>query len=199
MTIALPSLPYQARVKPRLIDFGTDLQPALGGPRQFIARLGARFALDVTLPTLDVATFAAWNAARLKSRATGVELTMAFPQPLAPATGFGTPLVNGGGQAGTSLSVRGLTASVAIPQGLFFSIHSGGRFYMHQVTDAQSASTGGVAALSIAPMLRVNPSDGDAINLVSPSLQGFLDGTTADWDDQFRKWQTFSFTLTESA
>jgi hypothetical protein len=197
MTIALPALPWLARVKPKLLEFGTDLQPALGGQRQWIARLGARHALEVTMPTLDAATFATWNALRKKSRATGVELVLGWPQPIGPIS-VGTPVIDGAGQGGTQLALRGLTASAVVPQGGYFTLTSGGRRYLHSVTDAAAANTSGRAVLSIEPMLRVTPSDADSIDF-SPTIQGFTDGVGLDWDDQYRRWQTFSFTLSESA
>jgi hypothetical protein len=197
MTIALPTIvPFQARMKPRLIEFGTDLQPALGGPRQWIARMGSRHAIDVQMPTLDVATFAKWNAARKKSRATGVELVLNWPQPLGTIS-VGAPVVNGASQAGTSLAVRALTNSVTVPQGAYFTLTSGGRLYLHSVTDAGAADSTGHATLSIEPMLRVIPADGDSISF-TPSIQGFIDGVGLDWEDQFRLWQSFSFSLSES-
>ncbi|CAA2991076.1 Hypothetical predicted protein, partial [Olea europaea subsp. europaea] len=197
MTIALPALPWLARAKPKLLEFGTDLQPTLGGPRQWIARLGTRHAIEVDMPTLDPTTFAAWNAARKKSRATGVELVLTWPQPLGPIN-VGAPVIDGAGQAGTQLAVRGLTASVNVPQGGYLTLTSGGRLYLHSVTDAAIANGSGRAILSIEPMLRISPADADAISF-TPTIQGFIDGVGLDWDDQFRRWQRFSFTLSESA
>jgi hypothetical protein len=120
------------------------------------------------------------------------------PQPLGVYEFGSGVVVNGAGQAGSSLQLGGMLAAVTVPAGLFYTMTSAGRRYLHMVTDPVTSDGTGVAILQIAPMLRVVPTAYDPINYKTPDMQGFLDGQT-EWDDQYRRWQSFSFSLVESA
>ena len=197
MSIALPALPWQAGVKPRLIRYGSDLTPALGGPMARINRLGSRYAIAVTLPTLDRDMGPVWIGARLAAEAQNSTLTLAWPSALfenAPAA-----LVNGAGQAGTLLNVKGLPASAAIPALTPLSFQAGGRNYLHLTTAALVTGADGTISFPIAPMLRAAPADSTAVNFATPTIEGFVDGTTVDWELQLSRFHKISFTLTENA
>lgn len=197
MSIALPAVPSTATIKSRLVTFNALLTPTLGGPSQRVGRLGARYAVDVDIPTLDAAQARSWVARRLKSETELLTLTLAWPQP--PFTqALGAPVVDGAGQTGSRLAVRGLTAGVAIPEGVFFSFAAGGRNYLHCVTTAGAADGTGRATLAIGPLLRASPADGAALQTAAPLVEGFLDGTTVDWTVDTLTWAGVSFTLTEN-
>ena len=194
--VTLPSLSWLATVKPRLGSFNAVLQPTLGGPVQKISRLGSRYAVDVSMPRLDGATARAWLAAMMKAEAGGNTVIMAWPKP-PPASGLGTPLVNGAGQAGTSLIVDGLTASVTVKAGSFFSLTVAARNYLYSVTADTAANGSGQATLPIAPMLRASPADNAALAFTAPQIEGFISGNTVDWDMDVLTSYGLSFTLAE--
>jgi hypothetical protein len=196
MAIALPDLPWLATVKPQLIDFAADMTPALGGPTQRISRLGSRFAVAVSLPRLDQTQARAWIGARLKARTLGQTLIMAWPKP-APPGSLGSPEVDGGGQAGATLNAKGLTVGATVLAGSFFSFTVSGRNYLHCVTDDVVADGSGLAALSIAPLLRAPPANNAALEFVAPQIEGFVSGTTEDWDLDVLETFGTSFTLSE--
>ena len=197
MSIALPALPWQTDVKPRLISYRSDLTPALGGPAARINRLGARYAVDVTLPTLDRDMGPVWIGSRLQAEANNLTLTLTWPSATyAAVTGAE---VNGSGQAGTSLSVRGLGAGQTIGTLTPFSFVSGGRNYLHLTTSAVTADGSGNAVLPLGNMLRSAPSDGAGVNFSAPTIEGFVDGASAQWELMLSRFHKVSFTLTENA
>lgn len=196
MSVALPAVVRAADVTQRLIDFGATLTPTLGGPSQRIARLGARYALDVRMPPLDDASARAMLGALLKAQTEAATLTLSWPQPAAAA--LGSVLVNGAGQAGSSLILDHFTAGVSIPALTFFSFIMGGRYYLHCITAATAANGSGQATVAIAPMLRVSPSDNLAVEMVAPTIEGFLDDSTVAWTLQLLKRRAVSFSLTEN-
>ena len=196
MAIALPALPWLATVKPRYLDFAADMTPALGGPTQRVARLGSRYAVDVTLPRIDADSARAWNAARKKARVSGSTLIMAWPKASA-AGSIGTPLVNGSGQAGAFLSCKGFSAGAVVKADQYFSVTVSGRNYLYATTDQATADGSGLATLGIAPILRAPPAGNAALGFAAPQIEGFLAGATEEWDVDVLTTVGISFSLTE--
>ena len=198
MSVSLPALPDLAQVSARLVDFQSVLTPILGGPVQTIQRLGARFAVDVTLPPLEPEDAATFLAARLKARAENETLTLAWPQAEPWSVIGGSPVVNGAGQAGARLNVSGLTPGQTIPAGRFFSFAAGGRNCLHVTTQAVTASGIGQVQLHVAPLLRASPANGAALNFSAPVVEGLLTGAV-EWSLERLRWTSTAFTLSENA
>lgn len=198
MSVSLPSLPDLAQVSARLVDFQSVLTPILGGPVQTIQRLGARFAVDVTLPPLEPVDASKFLAARMKARAENDTLTLAWPQAEVWSVIAGSPVVNGAGQAGARLNISGLTAGQTVPAGRFFSFAAGGRNYLHVTTQEVTASGSGLVQLHVAPLLRVSPPNGAALNFSAPVVEGLLTGTV-EWSLERLRWTSTAFTLAENA
>lgn len=198
MSVSLPNLPDLVQVSARLVDFQSVLTPILGGPVQTIQRLGARFAVDVTLPPLEPADAGKFLAARMKARAENDTLTLAWPQAEIWSVIGGSPVVNGAGQAGARLNISGLTANQVIPAGRFFSFQAGGRHYLHMTTLQVTANGAGQVQLHVAPLLRVSPPAGAPLNFSAPIVEGLLTGTL-EWSLERLRWTSTAFTLSENA
>lgn len=198
MSVSLPNLPDLVQVSARLVDFQSVLTPILGGPVQTIQRLGARFAVDVTLPPLEPADAAKFLAARMKARAENDTLTLAWPQAEIWSVIGGSPVVNGAGQAGARLNISGLTANQVVPAGRFFSFQAGGRHYLHMTTLQVTANGAGQVQLHVAPLLRVSPPAGAPLNFSAPIVEGLLTGTL-EWSLERLRWTSTAFTLSENA
>ncbi|MFN3585193.1 hypothetical protein [Phenylobacterium sp.] len=183
--VLLPELPRQARVRQRVLRFGTDLNPVLGGPTQRLSRLGARFAIEVTLPPLDLPCARAWLAARAKAEAEGLNVRLVMPQLGDGAALTGRTVVSG---AGATMTVDNATG---IEPGMLFSFVDAvpNHAYLHQVTAVSGSD------LSVAPLLRVNPA-GFPLRFDAPRVQGFLDELA--WDLERLRFVGQTFTLTES-
>lgn len=192
MSVQLPTLPLEAQLKPRLIGFGADLTPPLGGPTLRVRRLGSRFALDVGLPAMD-ACGDVWIAACLQAEASNDTLSLVWPRTKA-RDGLPAPAVGAAGQAGSTLQVSALTKP--IPALSFFSFTANGRSYLHAVTAPAAA---GATILTIAPMLRASPSSGQPLNFAAPVVEGYATGNATEWAEQLMAWRTLSFTLQENA
>jgi len=186
MTVALPLLPKQATVAPRLLRFGGDLLSALGGPTQRIVRMGSRFSVDVQLPTLDAECAGRWVAALLQADTLGQTVSLIVPQ---LGDGKVVGAATGTGNAGaSSLAISG---GANLKAGLLFSFQAGGRFYLHQVTNIVSATEVGIA-----PLLRVGI-NGLALDFATPKVEGFVEETA--WSVEFLRFVGQSFSLTENA
>lgn len=82
--------------------------------------------------------------------------------------GLGSPLVNGGGQTGTSLVTDGWTGP-GLRAGDFFSLGSGTSLRLHQMT-ATVGPSAGAATLQFVPALRYSPADNAPLNVVNPGV-----------------------------
>jgi hypothetical protein len=104
----------------------------------------------------------------------------------------GSPVVNGGGIVGNSVSTRGWTPSITgvLKAGDFISFYGHGKVYM--VTADASSDGSGNATLTIEPPLLVSPADGAAVQ-TSPSFTVAL--ASDDVQPQFESGDVVSLNL----
>jgi hypothetical protein len=181
---------------PFLVDYGGVLRSAIGGASQKIDRLGTRFRVELTYPPLfgnDGRIFVS-RLIRAKREGLRIEYPLLSVNQGAP----GSPVVNGSGQTGFTLAVRGLTPSYAGKEGYWLSIVRSGQHYLHNVTADFTANSSGVATLSIFPALRVPFLDGDVVHLAKPMVQGFVDGDEIGWQMSLAHHVNFSVAIEEA-
>ena len=176
MSILLPSAPGFRAGKPRLLDFGATLTPPGGGAAQRLNRIGNRFALDVEVGTSRADVAGRVLASRLMQALTQGAL-YPFPQDLNPgAVGSGVT-VNGGGQTGSTLSLRGFPAGYQVREGQFLSLVHNGRRYLHAAAADGAADGNGGLVLPIVPMLRISPGDGEIAEFAQPMIEASCPAT----------------------
>lgn len=179
MPIELPSTPAPNSVNATLIDYGGILRPGSGAAAQRVDRAGSRFRLEVGFPPMTADTGKVFLSRLIQAKRDGIKL--AYPLIGISQGSPGTPVVNGAGQSGTTLNVRGCTAGYSVQEGYWLSISNGTRSYLHVVTAAATANGTGNIALTIAPALRYPFADGAAINLTAPVIDGFVVGEEWAW------------------
>lgn len=196
--ISLPTDIAPADASPALLDFGGFLEPALGGEVQRIDRMGNRFALDVTMPPLESVTAGRiWVSRLISGKTEGVR--MEFPLLSFDPGNPGSPVVNGGGQSGRTLAVRGFSPSYLVREGQFFTHVHAGRYYLYKVDANTAATAGGLGVLPITPMLRAEPSDGDVLLFAQPMIEGFIHGEEWRWQMSIHHMLGLQFEVRESA
>ncbi|ESQ83258.1 hypothetical protein AEAC466_13480 [Asticcacaulis sp. AC466] len=172
MSVTLPSWPSPQQFTPRLIGYGNDLTPPLGGDIQRIVRLGDRWAVEVTLAPQYREDAEIWLS-RL-AQGTRDSVIYDWPQREGGVGTPGTPVVNGAGQSGNSLSLDGLTPGYVIGEGQFFSVIVSGRRYLHMATAAVTVNGAGQAVVPILPLLRVTPPDNAVVEIAQPKIEGLI-------------------------
>jgi hypothetical protein len=194
--IDLPTTPQPASATPFYIDPGGIVKGGLGAPDQRINRLGGRFGISIELPTMAYApTARLWISKLNQAQQNGGRIK--FPQmDFAPGT-TGTVLVNGSGQAGSTLNIDGAAANYAFKDGQFFSVVTGGVHHLYHVTADVTANSSGIAALPIFPPLRVQHLDNDVCNFASPMIEGFLMGDQRQWELALGNFGNASFEIHE--
>jgi len=195
--VDLPTSPGPADEGWLPINFGSNQQGPLGGAETRINRLGSKWQISVQLPRMDPEVAAEWsvvltdgldNLVRYRIRQVGM-----------PGGSPGSPVVDGNGQAGSTLACRGFNPGYAIRKGKFFSLISGGQRYCYRANAAARADANGEVDLPIVPALRAPPSDGDVLEFASVYIEGRLGGAedAGHFTDVSRLARGFQFTIRE--
>lgn len=193
--ITLPSVPAPNDAQPSMIDFGANLRGALGARTVRVDRPGNRFRAAISYPLMTPEEARVFVSRLLRAKASFVRM----PWPLlgidqgAP----GSPVVNGAGQTGTAIALRGLSPGFTFQEGFWLSILGGGQHYLHNVTNAVTATAGGLATVNIVPALRFPFPDGAVVNVAQPMIDGFVDGESTDWAIRVDRMVQLAFTLEE--
>jgi len=171
--IVLPTSPRPNRMDVDVLDFGTIQR---GASSLRVNRPGGRHRITFTWPTeiMRPPISSGFVALLKRGKRQGVRIPVLLPRSQPAA---GSPVVNGAGQSGTTLSVRGFTPSYAIGQDFWFTIvDASGVGYLHTVVEAATANGSGVASLQIEPPLRAPFADGAQVNITAPFVEGDLVG-----------------------
>lgn len=144
---------------------------------------GSRWVATFTLPAMNAAQAAAWQAFLLSLEG-GANAFYAFdPDRRTPrGAATGTPLVKGGSQTGSTLDTDGWTASVVgiLKAGDYFTVNG----ELKMLTADATSDGSGNATLAFKPALRSSPSDNAPLTVTSASC------TMALADDQQAIWDT---------
>ena len=144
-------------VQPTRVSFGQNLK------RQARTRGVQRWGIKFTYPQMLRSEFAPLHSFLISQRGQADTFTTLLPGHTSPRGSWGgSPIVNGSGQTGRSINLRGMTASqVGIAKmGDLIKFPSGNKVYM--VTADANSDSSGAATLSIEPALLTSPIDGEA-------------------------------------
>jgi hypothetical protein len=168
--LTLPTVPAPRSMGIELVTAKNTLTPAFGGSDQELLRKGTRYALSFEVGPMAYVTSMDWD----DLMAEGDTVLMRVYQPGLVIGAPGTPLVNGAGQAGTSLVIDGLTAGYVIRKGQFLSIVTAGQRYLYRARASATANGSGQATVQFRNMLRRPPADNDVVEIAQPMIEGFV-------------------------
>lgn len=171
--IVLPPLPRDAEYALRPIRVSTVLRPNFAGARLPLTRKGDHWALDVDVGALDPECARALLADILL--ASGETVRLLLPKARDDGSPPGAPVVDGAGQAGSTLVLIGFEPAFVVRKGDPFTLVTGGQGYLYIATAEVMADEDGKAALPIWPMLRAPPAHEDVVEVVEPWIEGFID------------------------
>lgn len=196
MTIILPTLPRGAGYALKFVRASETQRSGTGGSLTPLTRAGDHLAIEV-----DVGTLAIECGRELLAdlaRGMGERIRVPIPEPGVDKGAPGTPLVNGAGQAGTSLILDGLTPQYVVRKGWFFTVVTTDGPSAHVVTAEVAASALGAATVTFWPELWLQPADNDTIVLVDPYIEGLIvDEGNQTSSGYFSAVSTDAFTVEE--
>lgn len=189
----LPLTPAPASMGIGLVDASNQLTPAFGGDDQEILRKGTRFALTYAMPPMRYETSMEWSA--LRKKGTLVRMRVFQPGFDTGAPGSGAT-VDGAGQAGTSLDVKGLTPRYVVRKGQFLNVITAGQWFLYQADAEVVADASGAVTVPLMEMLRRPHADGDVVEIAQPMIEGFV-RDLGEWAVGVEHLVGLSFTVRE--
>jgi hypothetical protein len=152
---------------------------------------------SVSMPPLTKAQAPAWIAWLMALHGQANVFQLGDPLAVAPqGSGLGTPLVNGSGQTGYTLALRGWAPSAA---GVLLPgdwIQIGYRLYRN--LQAANADGSGDLVLSIWPQLRESPADGTAVILNNTQGLWRLKENARKWSETASRTYGLEFSIIEA-
>ena len=169
--IVLPPMPRLTRFTMRKVYSASAPQrPAFGRATAGISRMGDHWSVEVDPGALALEQGLAFIADVIEGRRTALRI----PQLDVDTGALGLTIVDGAGQSGESLNVRGFEAQAVVRKGWFLSIIHAGERSTHQARAEAVAGADHRVTLSIWPMLSRPYADGDAVEIVEPWIEGVL-------------------------
>lgn len=182
-------------IRPRL--FSGNQEGVLGGEDLPTPRMGDRLAADFLTTQLRQDAESRLLIAAL-FEATTADARIALRMPTATKMlGRSGAVVDGAGQAGSVVNLRGFMPGAVVRRGAMFSIVHNGVHHVFMPRAEVIAGASGKIALPIWPMLRFLTADGDACHLDDPMIEGQLIGFDKGAGFERNRTKPLTFTIQE--
>lgn len=169
-----------ATATPAFLDAGATVRGATNGAGVRVNRLGSHYRAAISMGVGSADERKRLIADLIQAKQEGLRL----PYPLQGVNqGYpGAPVVDGAGQAGKIINLRGLTPAYAAEKGYWLTIYdANGQGYLHNVGAQSIAGTDGRVSLRLSEMLRTPFPDGARIELARPTIEGEVLGNEQSW------------------
>lgn len=180
-TLSLPSYPSFRSSRFGLRANTQSFESPLTRSVQTVELTGARWFATYELPPMKRAQASAWMAFLIALQGRAGRFYGYDPDCRRPrGTGAGTPLVDGGGQTGSSLVTDGWAAlSPVLRAGDYVGVNG----ELKMVTADVTSNGAGQATIAFKPSLRASPADNAPLTLADASCTMMLiDDEQAAWD-----------------
>lgn len=174
MSIEIPWTRIAQASPPRPVLFSGNQEGALGGATLPLPRIGDRFAIDITTTQFRQDAESQTFLATLMQGLTDDARIAIFQPPGRPTLPAGAAMVDGGGQSGSTINLKGMQSPVVLAHGRFFNIVHGGIHYLHMTTAQVVVGADGKVAVPIWPMLRFLTVDAEPCEIDRPVIEGQL-------------------------
>jgi len=145
---------------------------------------GQRWEAEITLPPMARADAEQWIAWLLSLNGRAGTFQLGDPLGATPRGALGgSPLVNGAGQTGSSLTIDGCTPSVTgwLKAGDYIQLGSGATATLHKVLQDVDTNGSGQASIDIWPSMRTAPADNSVVVVNSAKGNFRLNSNEVDW------------------
>lgn len=166
--LLLPAWPAPREIVPSPVIPGGLQSTATESDDFWLNRLGARYSIDFSMKPMTPEQADQWS----DLEETNATVVMRIPQPGLDIGAPGAPEVDGSGQSGSSIAIKGLTPHYAVRRKQWLSIVTGGRRYCYRARSEVVADASGEVVVPIRPMLRKPHLDGDVVEIAEPMIEG---------------------------
>lgn len=178
MSIALPLEPGPNQMTPFLVTARNEMIPATGiGPDQRINRMGSRYAVIFEYPPMAYAEAQSFADVDDETETVVARLI----QPGLDIGMPGAPVVDGAGQSGSIIKLRGLTPQYLFRKNQWVPIIIAGQRFAYRVKAQATAGADGKVSLPLRTMLRKPPPDGATVEVADPKIEGFATVPEGAW------------------
>lgn len=194
--IELPKDYGPGEASPQLIDFGFLQRGPFGAETKRINRKGNRYMVGFSFGPFYAEVGNRFVGLLIAAKSQGIRL----PYPLQESQGSpGVPVVDGAGQQGRVLNIRGLAAGYTCRAGYWLSIeNAAGRHYLDNVEVGGRANAAGQLTITLANQLRHPFANGAKIHLAKPMIEGLIDGDSWGWQLSVDQVIPITFTVEEA-
>jgi hypothetical protein len=177
-----------ASATPAMIDYGGTMPGAAGARDLRLDRPGNKYKIEVTWPRMRPDAARELISDLIAGQSEGVRVR--YPLMGVSQGVPGSPVVDGSGQAGKTLAIRGLTPGYAFRRGFWLTliddVAAGDALgdelrYLHHCRSALAANADGEATIVLAEALRTPFADGATILLARPTIEGLPEGNERSW------------------
>lgn len=176
------------------VSSSIDQRSATGANLQRGFRKGSHYTAEFVLEPQDHAEARQWLDLRTEADTVIVPLTQ-------PGLEIGTPgttSVNGGGQAGAVLSIKGFAPGYPVRKGQAFNhIGSDGLRRIYVADAAVTANGSGVAAVPLETILNWPPANNDVIDFADVKIEGFASVEKGSWLQDGNGYHRIQFKVEE--
>ena len=182
----------------QMLDWGTVLEPPLGGVSQRIDRIGTRFAQSFRTPAMRIEADGR-RAIALLQMAKQQGAKVLYPQPDFNIGAPGSPVVSGAHTGGTALAITGAQPNYTVRLGQALSLTVGGRSYLHFAGAETVLNASGAGTITLTTPMRKHLAGAEPVNLAAPVMEGWLAGSELPWTLEISRSVGLEFTVTERA
>lgn len=155
--------------------------------QQVISHSGQQWEADISLPPMTRDEGEDWVSFLVKLKGQQGTFLLGDPSGATPrgsaATTAGTPVVNGAGQTGSSLTIDGLPVSVSgyLKAGDYIQLGTASSSTLHKVLNDVTTSASGEASFDIYPSIRTAPADGSSVTVSNAKGVFRLSSNETSW------------------
>lgn len=199
--VTLPSTPAPRRITPKqMARVGLSMSP-LTDEQQVYAHQGGLWGFDVEYAPM--ARAAAEDLLGILLSLNGREgtflMSMAANKTARGTWASASPVVNGAGQSGRSMYIRGMAQLATGKAGDWFSLGSGSSTHLHKLLQAFTiAGSPDTVLAEFWPRLRSSPADGAAITVSDPKCLCRLASNEVPWSIEEAVLYGISFSCHEA-
>jgi hypothetical protein len=196
--LTLPTTPAPSKTAFRLSRKVASVESPYTGRQQVLEWPYALWVAEVTLPPMKRDKAGAWQAFLMALHGRSGTFTMGDADAKIPrGTARSGVQVNGSGQTGTVISVRGMVNTTLL-KGDYIQIGSGSSARLHMVVNDHGGGGGGVTILEIEPALKSSPADGAAVTVVNTVGLWRMSVNELGWDSDHARVYGFTFSCHEA-
>jgi hypothetical protein len=194
----MPTVPAPAKTAIRLSRHVATVESPYTGRQQVLEWPYALWVAEVTMPPMKRDKAAAFQAFLMSCRGrAGTFLMGDRDAPIPRGTARSGVVVNGGGQTGNAINVRGMV-NTSLLRGDYIQIGSGATSRLHMVVNDHGGGAGGTTPLEIEPALKFAPADGAAVTVVNAVGLWRMSVNELGWDSDHARVFGFSFSCHEA-